>query len=143
MPHLTPDPPLADAELRTSNATPRAPHPDDPRIGIAANAIGWELHRHDREVTDRGDGNEQITVTAEEAAAGRAAAERVVAHLDGYAAEHELTATGPTADQHARGQAALAIGWQHPTDTDLDDYRQWWWAELDRLATYIRDGSRP
>lgn len=84
--HPTQHAPAA-AELRTSRPTPRPPHPDDPRIGIAANAIGWELHRRDRNVTEHGDGNAQITVTAAEAAADRTIAERVVAHLDGYAAE--------------------------------------------------------
>lgn len=88
---FTPDPP-GDAELRANHPTPRPPHPDDPRVGIAANAIGWELRRHNREVTEREDGNAQITVTAAEAAADRAAAERVVAHLDGYAASHAAEA---------------------------------------------------
>jgi hypothetical protein len=70
----------ADAELRTSHPAPR-PADDDPRVGVAANAIGWERRHRSRPVLDLGDGNAQITVTAAEAAEDMRAARRVVAQL--------------------------------------------------------------
>lgn len=143
------DPRPTDAELHTSHPTPRPPHPGDPRISIAANAIGWELHHRDREVTDRGGGNAQITVTATEAAAGRAIAERVIAQLDQYAAgEHELSAAGPDPDQLTRGLATVATALVLPRRDDYADLPD---AALpaavlrlaEQLAAYIHDGGKP
>ncbi len=54
----------------------------DRRVSIVANAIGFEMLRHDgRPVGSTSEGVEQITVTEEEAVLCLAAALRVLDHL--------------------------------------------------------------
>lgn len=73
---------------------------------------------------------------------------RLAEHVEQLAAESataelEAVTGGLEPEQECRAQAALALAWRSPGDTDTDEYRDWWWTELGRLAAWIRTGARP
>ena len=58
----------------------------DPRVSVAANAIGYEMFRHERPVSVGPGGIDQVSVTDEEAARCQAAARRVLDQLEAFGA---------------------------------------------------------
>lgn len=61
---------------------------DDKKLSVVANAIGFEMLRHDGRPTRLINGVEGIDVTAEEAARSKVAAATVLDHLAQYEANH-------------------------------------------------------